>query len=200
MRTDVLQTTKKKHNNQAKGLFMNVMLFPIYVLVVLLVCGNTVFADSLSYRDKAGQCSEHGYKLCWRSCLVAAKQQEAGQTVKHGERCDAEHKKQFTHTPYQSKSDPDYLPSGSWLLGSDVVGIYRHNAGRSRHIIDAPSHPEWKEKCASTVRIEQPTIKSLMKNGKTLQKGMKVHLSKIQVKAISGNRFECKAGKVEVLD
>tara|TARA_Y100001001_G_C7869513_1_gene260682 strand:- start:16 stop:135 length:120 start_codon:yes stop_codon:yes gene_type:complete len=39
-----------------------------------------------------------------------------------------------------------------------------------------------------------------MKNGKTLQKGMKVHLSKIQVKAISGNRFECKAGKVEVLD
>ena len=85
-------------------------------------------------------------------------------------------------------------------LGSDVVGIYRHNAGRSRHIIDAPSHPEWKEKCASTVRIEPPTIKSLMKNGKTLQKGMKVHLSKIQVKAISGNRFECKAGKVEVLD
>ena len=86
------------------------------------------------------------------------------------------------------------------MLGSDVVGIYRHNAGRSRHIIDAPSHPEWKEKCASTVRIEPPTIKSLMKNGKTLQKGMKVHLSKIQVKAISGNRFECKAGKVEVLD
>ena len=191
---------ERKHNNQAKGLFMNVMLFPIYVLVVLLVCGNTVFADSLSYRDKAGQCSEHGYKLCWRSCLVAAKQQEAGQTVKHGEQCDAEHNKQFTHTPYQSKSDPDYLPSGSWLLGSDVVGIYRHNAGRSRHIIDAPSHPEWKEKCKSTVRIEPPMIKSLMKNGKTLQKGMKVHLSKIQVKAISGNRFECKAGKVEVLD
>ena len=191
---------ERKHNNQAKGLFMNVMLFPSYVLVVLLVYGNTVFADSLSYRDKAGQCSEHGYKLCWRYCLVAAKQQEAGQTVKHGEQCDAEHNKQFTHTPYQSKSDPDYLPSGSWLLGSDVVGIYRHNAGRSRHIIDAPSHPEWKEKCASTVRIEPPMIKSLMKNGKTLQKGMKVHLSKIQVKAISGNRFECKAGKVEVLD
>src|SRR6056297_2913270 len=36
---------EKKHNNQAKGLFMNVMLFPSYVLVVLLVYGNTVFAD-----------------------------------------------------------------------------------------------------------------------------------------------------------
>ena len=179
---------------------MKFMLFPSYVLVVLLIYGNTVFADTLSYRDKADQCIEHGYKLCWRFCLAAAKQQEAGKTAKLGEQCYAEHNKKFTNTPYQSKADPDYLPSGSWWFGNDVVGIYRHNAGRARHIIDAPSHPKWKEKCASTARIEPSMIKSLMENGKTLQKGMKVHLSKIQVKAISSNRFECKAVKVEVLD
>jgi len=168
-------------------------------LVVLFTC-STAFADALSYREKADQCSEHGYELCWRYCLVAAKQQAAGQTVKLGEQCDAEHNKQFTHTPYQSKTDPDYLPSGSRWFDNDVVGIYRRDAGRSRHVIDAPSHPKWKEKCASTVRIEPTMIKSLMTNGKTLQRGMKVRLSKIQVKATSGNSFSCNAGKVEVLD
>ena len=37
---------------------MKFMLFPSYVLVVLLIYGNTVFADTLSYRDKADQCME----------------------------------------------------------------------------------------------------------------------------------------------
>lgn len=181
---------------------MNIMLFPCYVLVALLTYSNTVFADELSYRDKADQCSEHGNKLCWRYCLVSEKQIVDGQTAKYGKQCDAEYNKQFARTPYQSKTNPDYLPSGSRWFDNNVVGIYRRNAGRSRHVIDAPSHPEWKEKCASTVRIEPTMIKSLMTNGKTLQNGMKVRLSKIQIPIATtpGNSFACKAGKVEVLD
>ncbi|SFG52092.1 hypothetical protein [Neptunomonas qingdaonensis] len=179
---------------------MNNMLFPCYLLVLLLTCSNAVFAATLSYRDKADRCSEHGYELCWRFCLVAAKQQAAGQTVKLGKQCDAEHNKQFTHTPYQSKTDQDYLPSDSAWLGNYVVGIYRRDAGRHRHVIDAPSNSEWKEKCAGIARIEPSIIKSLMENGKKLQKGVKVRVSKIQISATSGNSFSCKAGKIDVLD
>lgn len=179
---------------------MNNRFFLYYLLSVLLTNSSAVFAGALSYRDKAAQCSEHGNRLCWTYCLVAAKQQAAGQTVKHGKQCDAEHNKQFSNTPYQSKTDPDYLPSGSTWLENDVVGVYRRDASRSRHVIDALSNPEWKEKCAGVARIEPAVIKSLQATGKKLQKGIKVRLSKIQVTATPGNQFSCRAGKVEVLD
>ncbi|WP_370239311.1 hypothetical protein [Neptunomonas phycophila] len=189
-----------KIQQSAKDLFMNDRFFLYFLLCVLLASSGTVFAGTLSYGDKAAQCSEHGNQLCWRYCLAAEKQQAAGQAVKFGRQCDTEFSKQFTNTPYQSKTDPNYLPSGSTWLDSGIVGIYRRSAGRSRHVIDAPTSPGWKEKCASVARIEPAEIKSLQENGKTLQKGIKVRLSKIQVTATPGNQFSCKAGKIEVLD
>ena len=179
---------------------MKNILFLCSLSVLILTCSNTVFADTPSYHDKAVQCSQHGYKLCWRYCLVAAKQQAAGETVKLGAQCDVEHNKQFTHTPFKSKTDPDYLPSDSTWLDNDVVGTYRRDAGRSRHVIDALSNLEWNKKCASTARIEPAVIESLMTNGIKLRQGIKIRLSKIQVAATSGNSFSCKAGKVDVLN
>lgn len=179
---------------------MKILLFPYYVLVVLFAYNNPIFANDLSYHDKAKQCSEHGYKLCWRYCLVAEKQTSAGQTTEIGKKCDAEHNKKFMNTTYQSKTDPNYLPSGSIWFDGDVIGIYRRNAGRSRHVIDAPTNSQWKLNCSNTVRIEPSMIESLMVNGKRLHQGTKVRLSKIQIAATTGNSFSCKAGQVDVLD